>query len=300
METISEQLSDDYKSIYFIRGAKNARYPYSHSLLIGDHLIDTGISRKILRKIIKQFKISTVLLSHWHEDHISGNSLLNLDTKFLCHQKDKPIIEDIEKMYPYYGVENTSAEDELRTLNEFLRIANTKIDGTISNNEIINIGDDLKLKIIYTPGHTAGHCSFYEMSSKIAFLGDIDLTKFPYYGCIDANLLLFEESIDLLKELDINIVVTGHREPIEGRKVIKEELDNYKKVIHKRDERILSNLSEKTPITPNDLKGKNLIYKKYVYENYDPVAGLLMIGKHFDKLHAKKIIQQSNNGFVLS
>jgi len=300
METISEQLSEEYKNIYFIRGARNARYPNSHSLLIGDHLIDTGISRKILRKIKKQIKISTVLLSHWHEDHISGNSFLNLDTKFLCHQKDKPIIEDIEKMYPYYGIENSIAEDELRTVNDYLGITNTKIDGIIRNNDIINIGDDLKLKIIYTPGHTAGHCSFCEMRSKIAFFGDIDLTRFPYYGSIDADLLHFEESIELIKGLDIDIVVTGHREPIKGIKVIKEELDNYKKIIHKRDERIMSNLSEKTPMTPNDLKGKNLIYKKYVYENYDPVAGLLMIGKHFDKFLAKKLIIPSDNGFILS
>jgi len=299
MDNITKQISEEFKNIYFIRGARNARYPNSHSILIGDYLIDTGISRKLLKKVKQQFVLNTVLLSHWHEDHISGNSILK-DVRFLCHERDQSVIEDIDKMYSYYGVENIAAGEELKTLNEYLGVKSIKVDGNISDNDIIHIGEDLKLKIIYTPGHTAGHCSFLELSSKIGFFGDIDLTKFPYYGNIDADLIAFEKSIEKLKNLDINVAVTGHREPLEGKKEIKNELEKYKTILEKRDERILTFLSERNPISLKDFKSKNLIYKTYTFENFEPIAELIMVEKHLEKFLAQKLIIPKDNGFILS
>ena len=77
MQDFITALSDEFENIYFIEGDRKGDYPYSHSLLIGNLLIDTGISGRRLRKVQKQFQINTVVLSHWHEDHISGNNLLS-------------------------------------------------------------------------------------------------------------------------------------------------------------------------------------------------------------------------------
>ncbi len=299
MNNFVQPLSDEFKNIFFIEGEQNARYPYSHSFLIENYLIDTGISNKRVKKLKRLFQINHVLLSHWHEDHISGNGLLK-GAEFYCHKDDKPAIEDIEKMFPYYNVQNTTAGEEFRKLLEIFGIENTHIDKTFEDNEIINIGEHLKLKVIHTPGHTAGHCGFYEIKTQIAFLGDIDLTRFPYYANIDSNLIDFEDSIEKLKDLDIKIVLTGHRDPIEGQDNIKEELDNFKSIILKRDERILENLSEKIPINAIDLKHKNLIYKRYNYENFEVISELVMIKKHFDKFIINGLIEPKENGFVLS
>lgn len=299
MDNITQQISEEFKNILFIRGARNARYPNSHSILIGDYLIDTGISKKLLKKVKRQFILNNVLLSHWHEDHISGNSILK-DARFYCHERDQAVIEDIDKMYSYYGIENSAAEEELKTLNEYIGVKSIMVDGNISDNDIIHIGEDLKLKIIYTPGHTAGHCSFLELSSKIGFFGDIDLTRFPYYGNIDANLTDFEKSIEILKSLEIDVAVTGHKEPIEGRENIKNELEKYKTILEKRDERILSLLSERNPISLLDFKNKNLIYKTYTFENFEPIAELIMVEKHLEKFLVQKLIMPKNNGFILS
>ena len=250
-------LSDEFKNVYFIEGDRNGSYPYSHSLLVGDYIIDTGISSTHLKKVKKEFPINHVILSHWHEDHISGNSLLE-HSEFLCHLKDKPIIEDIEKIIPYYNVQGKNAGEEFRTTLKFLGIQNVKINKTIADKDIINIDENLMLEVLFTPGHTAGHCGFYEVNSKIAFLGDMDLTRFPYYASIDSNLMEFENSIDKLKTFDIEIAVVGHRDPVVGVSNIKEELNNFKSVIFKRDERILSYLSERKVIRPLDLKSKNL------------------------------------------
>ncbi len=300
MDNFVELISDEFKNIYFIKGARNGKYPYSHSLLIEDYLIDTGISSRLLRKLKRQFPIKNVLLSHWHEDHTSGNRLLS-NANFFIHSKDKFLIENVDKFYEYYGISNSPAEEEFEWLWESFKLDNTKIEKALTDNEIIKVGSDYELKVIHTPGHTAGHCSFLELNSKIAFLADIDLTNFVFYAGIDSNLIDFEESLDKLIELDIEMATTGHRGIIESEKEIKEELIKYKSVIHKRDERILSNFPETKPILVIDFKGKNLIYKYYSeFKNYEIISEMIMIQKHFDKFITNKLIQQEGKGFILS
>jgi glyoxylase-like metal-dependent hydrolase (beta-lactamase superfamily II) len=300
MDNFIQSLSEEFKGIYFIEGERNARYPYSHSVIFGDYLIDTGISPKRLRNVMKNFRINRVLLSHWHEDHISGNYLLK-DKIFYCHEMDKPVIEDISKMIPYYNIENTPVCDEFESLLEVLRIRNTHVTQNIYENQTFNINNQFQLQVIYTPGHTAGHCAFYEKNSKIGFFGDIDLTKFPYYGNIDASLIDFEESIDKLKRLDIKIAITGHRNPIIGKAEITQEIEKYKLILKQREETILARLREyDRPISPLDLKSQNLIYIKYsMYKNFELLSEVLMLSKHFEKLERNEQIIREKNGFIL-
>ncbi|MBY9020855.1 MAG: MBL fold metallo-hydrolase [Candidatus Lokiarchaeota archaeon] len=301
MNDFIQPLSEEYPNISFIMGKLRARYPYSNSLLIGDYLIDTGVSPLHLRKLKKLYPINHVLLSHWHEDHISGNSLLR-NAKFYSHINDKIPIEDIQKMIPLYNVRNTPSEDEIKRLIVVLKMQNTLIDTLIEDGDIFKIGEDLKLKVLFTPGHTAGHCAFYELKTKIAFLGDIDLSKYPYYGNTDANLEDFEKSITKMKNLDLNIVATGHKGVIEGKKKIIEEFEKYEAIIRGRDERILSYFSERErPVRLDELKNKNIIYRKYTaFKDFELIAELLMIEKHLDKFRNAEIITEENKGFLLN
>jgi glyoxylase-like metal-dependent hydrolase (beta-lactamase superfamily II) len=179
---------------------------------------------------------------------------------------------------------------------------NIKIDALIEDNDIVDVGNKLKLKVLFTPGHTAGHCAFYELNSKIAFLGDIDLTRHPYYGNLDASLIEFEESIAKIKSLDINIVVTGHRGIIEGKNKINEEIEKYKSILQGRDERILAFFSERSrAIKLNDFKNRNIIYRKYTaFKDFEVIAELLMIKKHIEKFQNADVIMEEKKGYMLS
>ena len=298
MNDIIESLSDEY-NIHFVKGQRNGGYPYSHSMLIEDYLIDTGISRRHMRKLKKDYSIKNVILSHWHEDHISSNSLLK-NAIYLCHSKDKHIVEDISKIGPYYGLTTEFTKNFLDPFMEGFKMENTKVDKTIEHNEIIKI-NDCRLRVIHTPGHTAGHCCFYEENTKIAFFADIDLTSFgPFYGGIDSSVIEFEESIEKLKNLDIEFAVTGHKGLYKGKNLIREELDKYKAKIFKYEENILSYLSEKTPTAIEDLMDKNIIYRKYGgAKDFELIAERIMIEKHFDKFLKNNTVEKLDSGYIL-
>ena len=42
MSDLVESISDENDNFFLIKGERDGRYPYSHSLLINDYLIDTG------------------------------------------------------------------------------------------------------------------------------------------------------------------------------------------------------------------------------------------------------------------
>ena len=297
-----QSLSDEFKNIFFINGQRNGRYPYSHSLLIRDYLIDTGISSGFMRKLKRKFSINHVLNSHWHEDHIACNRLLT-GAKFYCHSSDRLLLEDFNSNYKrYYYVENTPIGDLFDGLLDLLKVEDTQINKTIEDNGIIDISENYQLKVIHTPGHSAGHCCFYELNSKIAFLADIDFSSFgPWYVGLDSNLVDFEKSIAKLKKFDIDIAVTSHKGVFYGDKQIKQKLNEFQAKIDERDKLILEFLSESKPLTSKDLIRKNIIYKfNSEFEVFENIAEKVMLDMHFDKLLKNNLIEQIDNGYILS
>ncbi|MHA1805377.1 MAG: MBL fold metallo-hydrolase [Promethearchaeota archaeon] len=286
--------------VYFIKGFNNGRYPYSHSMLAGTTLIDTGISNKFIRKIKKEFIIENVILSHWHEDHILGNRFLK-NVQFSCHPKDKQIIENTQLMYDYYGIRNTPAEKLFQAYMEGYKIENTPIHYEIHDTQRIKINESQFLLVLHAPGHTAGHCCFFEETTRTLFLADIDLSRFPFYGCTDSNLLDLEHSIKSLMNISCEFAISGHKGLIEGKKNIHDSFHQYLGIIHEREETILQHLSESTPTPISALMNKNIIYKKYNPNEiqYELIAEKIMIQKHLEKLTSSQHVQYLKNGYVL-
>jgi len=302
MKEIRTSISEDYPEIYFIEGQRDGKYPYSHSILFRDTLIDTGISSGFLRKLKRKAEINNVILSHWHEDHIAGNRLLP-GASFMAHQDDVPVIEDVSKMYEYYHVKDHPDQMELfQSILEGLRLEDTTINTMISDRDVIRIYDFYHLQVIHTPGHTKGHCCFYEKKSKIAFLADIDLSTLgPWYGGADSNVMEFEQSIKKVQKFDIEIAVTSHKGVIYRAKEIQKNLDEYLNKIYERDEKILNLLSETTPKDLEDLSGNNIVYPRYTeYEIYEKLAERVMIKSHLEKLSKQGKTSLKNSGYILN
>ncbi len=301
MNDIARVISEDYNSVLFVEGKNQGSYPYSNSLLIGNYLFDTGISELFLQKLKQDHSIKHVVLSHWHEDHISGNKYIN-NAIFYCHCKDKEIIENIAKMDIYYGVEDLQTIGVYEGIMNMLDLKNTKVNSVFDGGEYIIKDDNVHLRIIHAPGHSAGHCCFYDEISKILFLADIDLSNFgPWYGALDSNVIEYEQSIEKLMNLNSEFAFTSHSGIIIGSKIIKENLMGVLSIIHNRDEAILSYLSERKPKSIEDFRNKNITYKNYgIMKNYELLAEKIMIQYHLDKLIKKGKVSIKQNGYVLS
>jgi len=295
-----EQVSEELKDFLFIRGKEESAYYTCNALLINDILIDTGVSSIYLNKLLENYQIKRVILTHWHEDHISGSHLLQ-NCSFMCHSNDKSPIEDINVMYKLYGY-NQNPPNEMISYLEKYNLKNIIISQTISDGEIITVDDKYNLRVIHTPGHTSGHCCFYEKNSKFAFLSDINMPGAgPWYGGIDCNLLEYEESLKKLRKLDIRIAVFGHYGLITDANEIIDILIDALTIIQGRDEVLLNHLSEKKAFTAKELSNKQFIIKNIeVYEEALPLSEEIMIEKHFEKFLKQELIERKDDGYILS
>jgi glyoxylase-like metal-dependent hydrolase (beta-lactamase superfamily II) len=299
MENFIQPVETTEGSFYFIAGKDKAKYPYSNSLIIGNILIDTGISQEYLRKLKEIIPIKHVILSHWHEDHTAGNYLCK-DAKFYIHSQDRKIVEHIQTMSAQYGIIGTPVEDQFSAFLEGFNLKNTTIAESLEDNQILEFAKPLELQVIHTPGHSAGHCCFVERKTRIAFLADLDLTTFgPWYGCLDSNLEDFEKSIEKVKLLPIDIAITSHKGIIMGKNNIQEKLRDYGIILKNRDNRILEALNEHQSKSVTDLVGKFLIYPSYnQFKDYLLIAERIMINFHLQKLLRKNKIELCNNGYI--
>ncbi len=296
-----EQVSDELKEFLFIRGKEESAYYTCNALLINDILIDTGVSTTYLNKLLENYQIKRVILTHWHEDHISGSNLLQ-NCSFMCHSNDKSPIEDNKVMYKLYGYSHQNPPNELIRYLEKYNLKNIVISQTITDGDIITVNDNYNLRVIHTPGHTSGHCCFYEKDSKFAFLSDINMPGVgPWYGGIDSSLLDYEESLKKIKNLDIRIAVFSHYGLITDANEISDILIDALTIIQGRDEVLLSLLSEKKAFTAKELSNKQLMVKNIeVYEEALPLSEEIMIEKHFEKFLKQQLIERKDDGYILS
>lgn len=299
-------IRDDVSWLFFVQGERNGYYPNSNAMLIERNnqthnalLIDCGSGNGTLRKLRKNFAIKHVYLSHWHEDHTLGHGMLQ-DVTFHSHPADIPPLLDEDVLINMYGFEANPYRDRFKMYMDSLGVEPFQ-DVQPMNETGIEIFNGHRLEIIHAPGHSAGHCVFYEPEYKIAFLADIDLSSFgPWYGCTDSNIFDFLSSIDKIASLDIDFALTSHKGIIVGDQ-IGPALLAFKDKIETRNMAVLELLSESTPKHAIDLVGKHVIYKSYdKFKEYLLVAEQIMIEHHLEYLENMQRVIQDQAGYFLA
>lgn len=101
-------------------------------------------------------KLKYILLTHGHFDHIMAvDSFRNkYGAKVLMHESDKPVIADTFRIAAEFNMGDKPVP---------------KVDEYINENSVINFGQK-EIKVIHTPGHTAGGVCFL-VDNKL-FTGD--------------------------------------------------------------------------------------------------------------------------------
>src|SRR5262249_58818540 len=85
--------------------------------------------------------LSDILVTHHHADHTGG----------------------IEELKERYGCRVVAPEAEANGIPD--------VDETVREGDRVRVGS-LEARVIETPGHTAGHISYFFPADKLAFVGD--------------------------------------------------------------------------------------------------------------------------------
>jgi glyoxylase-like metal-dependent hydrolase (beta-lactamase superfamily II) len=282
------------ENIYLIVGNNDGTFPYSNSLLIVDEdvvLIDSGAGDEQMKLLMDEVDI--LINSHYHIDHILGNYLFN---ELWVVEEEAGVTSSFDNYRHYAGISGIPIEREwLSWFHEFFRFKPSSPSKTFEPNVIFDFGDT-SWQAVHTPGHSPGHCVFYEPRKRIMFAADIDLTSFgPWYGNPNADLPSFIDSIKKLFDFDIDMICSSHSFPQIAN--IKESLQNYLDIIFERDRQILSFLDK--DMTLEDLERENIMYKES-QKTYKAFAWFekKMIEKHLDLLIETGKVQKTQEGFI--
>ncbi|MCH7809224.1 MAG: MBL fold metallo-hydrolase [Chloroflexi bacterium] len=193
-------------------------------------LIDAGLrgnERKLWKAVReigrKPSDVHYILVTHHHADHVGSLAAVKKASgaKAYVHPLDAPIVAG-EKPRPAANRASIIGRLFGRMI---LRLPANKPEPVPADHEI-NDGDELPIgggvRVIHTPGHTAGHVSFFvEGHGGVLFVGDAAANMMGRFG---KPLLMFTEDMDEVKKsmrklaaLEFDTACFGHGRVLKGK-----------------------------------------------------------------------------------
>ena len=192
-------------------------------------LVDTGLpkrTRAFLKAIEgagrRPFDIRHILITHHHVDHTGGLAELSRATeaRVYVHPLDAPIVRG-DVPIPGPSVNSMGAK-VMGSLSRLLYPGQLEHVGTSHQ---LQDGEELPvaggLRVIHTPGHTAGHVSFLMPDrGGVLFAGDAagNLGRVgPPLGAYTEDMDEAKRSIAKLAQMDFEIACFGHGRVVKGK-----------------------------------------------------------------------------------
>jgi len=164
----------------------------NHSYVIGAReggegiIVDPAFETEKILDVAKRLKldITRILLTHHHFDHVNAASAVKARTgaKILAHAETGPLLK-----------------------------GDASLDGTVSDGEVLKLGNEDAVRIIHTPGHAPGGICLvvgdrWLITGDTLFIGNCGRTDLP-----GGNPKTLFESLCRLRELpDALTVMPGH------------------------------------------------------------------------------------------
>src|SRR3954470_10976124 len=167
------------------------------------------------------WKLTDILVTHHHHDHTGG----------------------IEELKQAHRCRVVAPDAEASGIPE--------VDETVRENDIARVGG-LDARVIETPGHTAGHITYFFPADKLCFAGD---TLFSI-GCgrvIEGNPQMMWESLPKLRALpDDTRVFCGHEYTAANVRFAK-TIEPANPALAAREKEVARLIAEKKPTIPSRL-----------------------------------------------
>lgn len=188
-------------------------------------LIDTGLASaasRILDQVDAMDRrpsdIRRILITHGHPDHVGALPELKdlTGAEVFASHKDRALIEGREPI-PTAPLERLSAVQQL------MARPGTVLPGVPVDVELEE-GDSLPffggLRVLFTPGHSHGHLSFWQPARRVLFCGDV-VMRLPNlqlpFAAYTVDMLENRRSLQRLAGLNPAVVCFGHGAPLTQR-----------------------------------------------------------------------------------
>lgn len=190
-------------------------------------LIDTGM-KSSGKDVIDAFQelnlkletIKGILLTHWHNDHAAGTSVVKALTncQTFAHHLERPYFEE-KQSNKFRQLADFIPERGIMVM--FKGLIGDTVPKKVQIDQLVADGDLVleDFEVIESPGHTPGHLAFYDKKQKTLFAGDA-------FAVIRNQLRLMagpvtpdkEKSLESINKIfqnrEINYICPGHRQPL--------------------------------------------------------------------------------------
>ena len=191
-------------------------------------LIDTGMGIGDLRAAAQALTRLPVMVcnTHWHWDHIGSNSQFD---EIAIHAREFKLLtreQDVAGIREQMGRPEVQAILPTGFDRALYRIATKPGTRSLSHGEMIDLGGR-SLRVIQTPGHSAGHVSYFDEQHGLLFSGDMAYAG-PLYACFKGgDPVAFQASAHRLAELadDVRLIAPGHNRVLQGGTFLRELAD---------------------------------------------------------------------------
>lgn len=289
-------LEEVHKNIYLVDGNNNGRFPFSYSVLITGKitaLLDTGCGMEILKAVDREFAPEIVIFSHAHPDHCSGSSFFPAE-KLWGPEESRETTGDLSRMAGRF-IEPHLHGEWISFMRESVEFNDFKVGNFFGRDHVFDFGGTL-MEAVHAPGHTNDHYCFYFPHEKTMLTTDIDFTSFgPWYGNPESDIDGFINSIDRVRNYDLDVVISSHLGVI--RDGIQDRFAHFLNVFEERDRKILEFLN--VPRSIEEFVENALIYQKYAYRpSILRWWELKMVNKHLDRFMSKGLVERVGDKFV--
>lgn len=209
----------DEVNAYLIRGERNA-------------IIDTGPPNAHKNGIYTMLRaldltlddIDLILNTHGHIDHAGGDAAIKAvsGARILIHRDDTVFLKDHQYTFDQWDAPVIEALKGSEYLEQgraaFMdrqgaELKVDQIDQQLEDNDLIDIGNGIELRVIHLPGHTAGSVGFYWEKEGMIFTGDSVSGLHSSEGSLPIidDFSAYQKSIGRLLEMSPRILLCAHR-----------------------------------------------------------------------------------------
>ncbi len=199
-------------------------------------LVDAGVTisavslaQQLHVLLVGPQQLTAIWLTHSHYDHLGSVPYLLQQfpgVQVGAHPVVKDVLANPKAIEHIHRLltesERRHPEIQLPPVAQFAAFA---IQQELQDNELVELGDGVRIRVLYTPGHTRDSLSFYILPDR-ALCGSDGLGVPSPTGFIQATFLSnyfdYLDSLHKMQQLDIELLCLPHGGVIQGKEAVQE------------------------------------------------------------------------------